>query len=282
LCLGETPSVESSFEAHRERRNCFGTDVAAYERGRPGYPERVYELLRDHCGLGPGRRVVEIGPGTGQATRRLLDAGASVVAVELSEEMAHRLASSTADERLTVTVGAFEEVALRPATADLIVSATAFHWVPTEAGLHRCADVLGDGGWLALWWNVYGDRSRPDPFHDALAPVLERLAPSLSDLPGTASGLSGVPYALDSGARIAEIESVGRFGAVHHEQIPWRGRHDVDELVALYSSFSTWLALPGAQRSAVLDALEQLARDDFDGVVERPYLTSLYITQKAG
>jgi len=67
----------------REGRRLFGADPIAYESARPGHAERVYELLVGRCGLRPGTNVLEIGPGTGQATRRLLDLGASpLVALE--------------------------------------------------------------------------------------------------------------------------------------------------------------------------------------------------------
>ena len=57
-------------------RNVFGRDPALYARARPGYPERVFEVLRERCGLRPGAAVLEIGPGPGSATRRLLELGA--------------------------------------------------------------------------------------------------------------------------------------------------------------------------------------------------------------
>jgi hypothetical protein len=84
---------------------------------------------------------------------------------------------------------------------------------------------------------VFGDRSRPDPFHDALTPILQRLAPELLDIP-IASGLAARPhYALDIAARTAEIERSGRFGPVFHERIPWTGRHTAAEIRALFGSY---------------------------------------------
>jgi SAM-dependent methyltransferase len=273
--------VEGSFDQHRDRRVLFGTDVAAYDSGRPGYPDRVYELLRTRCGLGPESRVVEIGPGTGQATARLLDAGGSVVAVEISDEMASRLRAKFGHGALDINVGAFEEVALEPASFDLVAAATSFHWVPNRSGLQRSADLLRANGWMALWWNFYGDPSRPDPFNDALVPILRRVAPALVDVPGAGNLGTGVSaYALDVDARISEIDASGRFGPVEHEMISWTGRHGVAEIRAMFASFSPWLALPPEQRTLALDALERLAAEDFDGRVERPYLTSIFIAPK--
>jgi SAM-dependent methyltransferase len=273
--------MASSFELHRERRGLFSSDVAAYESGRPPYPERVYELLGQVCGLGPGSEVVEIGPGTGQATGSLLDRGASVTAVELGPELAGRLEAKYAGRHLSVKVAAFEDVRLDPESFDLIVAATSFHWIPTERGLHRCAELLRPGGWLALWWSYFGDPDRPDPFHPALTAILERLAPSiLATTPGIAEA-GHHPYSLDATARIAEIAATGRFGSVHHETIAWTGRHSPSELRAMFASFSPWLAVPPTERDVLLDAVERLALDTFHGVVERPYLTPVYLAPRA-
>jgi SAM-dependent methyltransferase len=273
--------VEDPFELHRQRRGLFSSDVAAYEIGRPGYPERVYELLGQVCGLGPGTEVLEIGPGTGQATGLLLDRGASVTAVELGAELAARLEAKYAGRKLSVELGAFEEVPLTPQSFDLIVAATSFHWVQPDVGLRRCADVLRPGGWLALWWTYFGDPDRPDPFREALTPIFEELAPSLLDtFPGAAFQAGVHPYALDATARIAEIDATGLFGAVRHEIIAWSGRHTAPELRAMFATFSPCLALPSTERTVVLDALEQLATETFHGHVERPYLTLIYLAQR--
>lgn len=273
--------MTNPFDEHRSRRALFSSSADAYERGRPGYPDRVYELLAERCGLGSSTDVLEIGPGTGQVTGRLLDHGAAVTAIELGVEFADRLRDRFAGRALQVEVGAFDEAALDPGSADLVVAATAFHWVPTQPGLQRCADVLRSRGSLALWWNCFGDPSRPDPFHEALVPMLEQLEPSLLDTPSAATPSTDVvSYGLDLTARIAEVHASGRFGPVHHELIPWSGRHTAGELRSLFSTFSPWLALEPEQRERVLDALEALARDEFAGLVERPYLTPIYIAQK--
>ncbi len=270
------------YDLHRSRRVLFGDDVAAYEHGRPPYPARVFELLRSVGALEPGCRVVEIGPGTGVATVELLGAGAAVTAVELSDALADRLEERFGGLGLSVVRAAFEQADLPDGSFDLVASATAFHWVvPTDEGLARCADLLRPDGWLALWWNVFGDPTRADPFAEALDALLQRIEPALADRPeaGT-SATSVLPYALDADARIAEIDATGRFGPVQHERIEWTGRHTVPQLRSLFASFSPWLALPEDRRAPALDALEDLAVAEFGGVVERPYVTPVYLAQR--
>jgi SAM-dependent methyltransferase len=267
--------VDDGFELYRARRATFDTAVDAYDTGRPPYPARVYDLLEDLGALHLDARVLEIGPGTGQATAELLARGQSVTGIELGEELAARLRRKHPDPALTVVTGAFETTELPAASFDLIAAATSFHWVPAGA-VTRCADLLDRGGWLALWWTAFGDPSRPDPFHEALLPLLSDLAPGLLDEDGIGPATIHLPHALDAPARIAEIDASRCFGEVHVEQIAWTGRHPATALRALFASFSPWLALEPDQRMRVLDATEALARDEFSGVVERPYLTAVY------
>ena len=266
------------FDRHRGRRALFGDDVAAYDYGRPDYPERVYELLRLRGGLNDWSQVLEIGPGTGQATRRLLELGGSVTAIELSEALASWLKAKHGHSELDLVVGAFEDVELPGKSFDLVVAATSFHWVPTDVGLQRCASLLATGGSLALWWTVFGDPSRQDPFHEALTPILRRLAPELLDTPDRRGNAPF--YALDVKARVSEIEGSGSFGPVFNETISWTGGHTPEQLRALFSSYSSWRAIPADRRTVVLDALEAVAREEFGGVVERPYLTPIYMSRR--
>ena len=216
------------FAFHRARRATFDTGVDDYDAGRPGYPERVFAFLTELGALRPQTRVLEIGPGTGQATVELLARAGRVTAVELGAALATRLRTKIVDRALTVVLGAFESVELPPHGFDLVAAATSFHWVP-QGSVARCAELLDRDGWLAVWWTVFGDASRPDPFHDALLPVLAELAPEVLDADGVGRPTIHLPHALDTPARLAEIEGSGHFGTVHQEQIRWTGHHSPAE-----------------------------------------------------
>jgi hypothetical protein len=59
----------------REGRGLFGSDPRNYDEVRPPYPEPLYELLVAAGALRAGTATLEIGAGTGLATRRLLEPG---------------------------------------------------------------------------------------------------------------------------------------------------------------------------------------------------------------
>jgi hypothetical protein len=48
----------------------------------------------------------------------------------------------------------------------------------------------------------------------------------------------------------------------------------------MFDSFSPWMALDPEVRRALLDEIEQLATEQFGGVVERPYLTPIYTAKR--
>ena len=262
-----------------DRTRLFGADPANYHDARPEYPERVYDLLTTRCGLGPGTATLEIGPGTGLATHRLLDLGADpLVAVEPDARLAQFLTDrlQAASPALRVLVAPFETVDLPAASFDLVASATAFHWLDQRAALAKAADLLRPGGWLALWWMMFGDETRYDAFHEA---TVHLLAPLRG---GPSANVRGRPiFPLDVEARLADIRAARR---------PWRRRargHDVahpldpDQIRALYATFPTISSLPKEPEcERILDALAEIASSKFNGVVERQFGASIYLTQR--
>jgi SAM-dependent methyltransferase len=253
-------------------RQAFGADPAAYHAARPAYPDWVFEILCGQCGLAPGTATFEIGAGTGTATRRLLDLGADpLVAIEPDSRMAAYLRETIRDEALTVTVSSFEDAVLDEAGFDLGISATAFHWLHEDAALTKVAKLLRPGGWWAMVWNVFGDDSRPDPFHEATKELLGApLSPS--------AGTGNVPFALDADARLAALEQTGVFDAGEHRTRGWPLILDPDQTVALYATYSN--VNIRRDREAVLAEVGRVARDEFHGRVTRNMITSLYIARR--
>ena len=254
-------------------RSVFGLDPAGYHSSRPDYPEWVYQTLHTRCGLGGGTAVFEIGAGTGIASRRILDLGADpLVAVEPDNRLADFLQSSNPDQALKVIVSTFEDAPLEECAFDLGFSATAFHWVEEDAALAKIARLLRPGGWWAAFWNVFGDDSRPDPFHLATKALLG--GPS-----SPSAGERDVPFGLDAEARLAALKRTGAFDIADSTTSAWSLVLDADQTVALYSTYSNVSVRP--DREAVLAELGRIARDEFGGRVMRNMTTSLYIARRS-
>jgi SAM-dependent methyltransferase len=258
-----------------EGRRLFGADPETYDRARPGHAERVYEILVERCGLGLGTAVVEIGPGTGQATRRLLELGASpLVAIEPNEELARYLGRSVG-ERVDIRVTALEDAELPAASFDLATAASSFHWIDEKTGLASLFQALRPLGWVALWWTGFGDPSRPDPFRDATKKLLETMPRS-----PVGSHRGGRTPSEGGSARWLSALVAAGFEDVSHERIPWTKTFDAKGIRSIFSTFSPFLVVDEARRLEVLDELERIARTDFGNRIEKPIVTSLYTARK--
>jgi SAM-dependent methyltransferase len=254
-------------------RRIFGLDPAGYHSSRPDYPEWVYETLRTRCGLRDGTATFEIGAGTGIATRRILDLGADpLVAVEPDIRLASFLRKSNPDPALKVLVSTFEDAPLEERAFDLGFCATAFHWLEEDAAHAKIARLLRPGGWWAAFWNVFGDDSRPDPFHLATRELLG--GPS-----SPSAGERDVPFGLDAEARLAALKRTDAFDVTDVRTSAWPLVLDAEQTVALYATYSNVGVLPN--RDAVLAELGRIARDEFDGRVVRNMTTSLYLARRA-
>ncbi len=257
----------------RDGRRLFGLDPQTYDAARPGHPDRVYEILAERCGLRRGTRVLEIGPGTGQATRRLLDFGASLTVVEPNDQLADHL-EATFGARIDVLRAPLEDAELRPAAFELVAAASAFHWVDEVVGLATIHTALSPRGWIALWWTHFGDDSRPDPFIDAVDPLFEKVprAPS--------AGIEGRPsFGRDAERRLEALARAG-FEDLGQDEFRWSHEWDAAGIRGLYSTFSPVISLDPDQRAHLLDEVERIARTQFGGQVEKPLVTTLYTARK--
>lgn len=255
-------------------RQAFGADPAGYDVARPDYPDWVFETLGSRCGLGRKTATFEIGPGTGKATRHLLELGADpLTAVEPDPRLAEFLRSANTDRPLRLVVAPFEDAELPEGVFDLGVSATSFHWLDEENALAKIVRLLRPGGWWAAVWNVFGDDSQPDPFHEATRRLLG--GPTS---PSHGRG-GGVPFALDSMARMTALRRAGGFDIIDHSVSRWPLILDAEQTVALYATYSNVTAHP--DRDHVLTEIGRIARDEFGGRVIRNMTTSLYIARRS-
>jgi SAM-dependent methyltransferase len=262
------PESKVSARDTHDGRQLYGQDPASYGAGRPAYPERVYDVLVARCGLREGSRVVEIGPGTGLATARILALGAKVTGIEPNEPLARYLQKTLGNRSLDVVVAAFEDAPLEDGIFELAVAANAFHWVDQEVGPPKLRRIVVPGGWLAIWGMLFVDPTRPDQ----LTPFLQREL-GLSSSPVITP--ERLPFHMDEAARLPELRRAG-FVNIESEVIRSQVPMGAAEVRALYASMTTILCRPPAEQPRLLDAIEGIVRDEFGGEVDRHFITGLY------
>jgi SAM-dependent methyltransferase len=126
-----------------------------YDRVRPAYPDQLFSDLTTITGLNGRSSVLEVGCGTGQATRSLAALGCSVTAVEPGAAMAALARQNLADfGNVDIEMSRFEDWDDRGRRFDVVAAASSWHWVDPAVGWRRAHDVLRPGGWMALLAHV--------------------------------------------------------------------------------------------------------------------------------
>jgi SAM-dependent methyltransferase len=224
--------------------------------------EDLFQLLPRHPA------ILEVGPGTGQATRDLLSRGATVRAIEIGPSMAAKLREALASPALTITIGDFEEVDVEEHGFDAVFSATAYHWISPKAQVDRPVSVLKPGGVIAIV--DLNQVISPDDkgFFAAAQPIYERYG----------EGHSG-PRAPERNEVDPPIHRVlrgdPRFLNVEVRTYDWNQVYSAADYRKLMLSYSSTQMMTPTARQGLLDDMENFVRQQFDNQVTRPIVVTL-------
>ena len=144
-------------DPRRERSLSFGSQAAAYERGRPSYPPEAVDWLLAPTDTWVARDVLDLGAGTGKLTTRLVERGLTVIAVDPIAEMLEMLRTALPDT--PALLGSAEQIPLPDNAVDAVLVAQAWHWFDSERAVAEIARVLRPGGRLGVLWNTRDERS---------------------------------------------------------------------------------------------------------------------------
>ncbi len=135
----------------RHRQRVLFDDVAElYAATRSGYPAEIVDFAIRTAGLVPGAAVLEVGCGTGQLTASLVGRGFEVTALDIGPSLVAAAQLALGASAATFVASSFEDFAAPEGSFDLIVCATAFHWIDPDVRFSKSARLLRPGGWLAL------------------------------------------------------------------------------------------------------------------------------------
>jgi SAM-dependent methyltransferase len=226
----------------------FGAVAEAYERFRPGYPMELVDLVMTYAGR-PVRTALEIGAGTGKATRLFAQRGVTVTATEPDGAMLAELRKHVPADVKTVQ-SSFEVLTLSE-RFELVYAAAALHWTEPEGRWPRMAGLLETGGVFASLGGPMqlADAATADAVRAARAPFL-----ASDDIPSP----DGTPPGDEMQWPGTELQRSDWFADVRQCVIERRLTMTAGDYIGHLSTVSAYLQLPPAQQEQVFGAIVQV------------------------
>lgn len=235
-------------------KTTFNTAATLYEEVRPGYPEELIQDVIGLSGLRSHSRILEIGCGTGKATRSFAERGYELVCLDIGADLI-----AVASERLKAFPNvsfvreAFE--AWEPeGKFDLIISATAFHWVDPKVRYLKVSEVLGSGGFLAVFSNQHV-RKDEGFFAESQRLYDKYYAPLTTSRPTHATNFPGMEV----------------FQTPIKRAYPWTQTYSSEQYIKLLGTYSGHIALSDKNRGLLFDGIVNLIETKYNGRVTKHY-----------
>lgn len=252
-------------------RQTFDQEAELYHYIRPRYPSALFSRLLQVTGLEPPAELLEIGPGTGQATAPLAQCGYHITAIELGTALA-----AVARRELQiypnaqVITGAFEDIDLPPRAYDLVYAATAFHWVKPEVRFTKPHQLLKPTGHLALINTHHVSDGNGDAFFHASQPIYDKYyANDGKDKP-----------TLPAVNEVASTElDPALFKPVDFSRFPVTMYYEAHTYAQLLNTYSPTLSLRAAERQGFLTEIEDLINREFKGAIAKHFVMSLTVAK---
>jgi ubiquinone/menaquinone biosynthesis C-methylase UbiE len=251
-------------------RSVFDSAAAEYDAARPSYPAALFEELEKRAGPLAGKLVLDWGAGTGIASRQLAERGASVVSLDIGEQMLRRALARSPGSACVLADG--NRMPIRSATADLVTFAQSWHWFDHRIATAEVARVLKPGGLWAAWWN----RARPDG---------ERWFQEYQQL--VSSSCPGYMWKRLRDDQMAPdwTDELVRAQAVVEPSGPvivqWTRQVSATDWITDDRSKSYFIELAPPKRQSVLDEVTAIIASRFpNGQMTVPYITTLLLARK--
>ncbi|HTQ21125.1 class I SAM-dependent methyltransferase [Mycobacterium sp.] len=253
-------------------RSTFDEEAELYNTARPGYPEELFEALIVAADLAHDAKLLEIGPGTGQATKPLAQRGFEITAVELGASLADVARRELGGfPGVKVITGAFEDVALASNAYDLVYAATAFHWIKPDVKFKKPYALLKPGGHIAVIRGEDISDENGDDFFMASQPIYDKYTSN--------DGISDYRLPCLGDLQPAEIDDK-LFEQIYFDAFPKLYYFTAQQYTDLLGTYSGRLAMRSDKRRVFLQEIAALINNEFDGGIHRRFANTLSIAKR--
>jgi len=248
-----------------EFRKIFDTIPEQFDRYRPRYSSELFADLIAYAQIEKSKSVLELGPGTGQATEPILRTGCDYHAIELGEHLAAKMTENFGHyDNFHLTCADFITHDFGVQRFDMIYSAATIQWIPEEIAFSKTFDLLKPGGVLAMMLTRSEYRSSNEALYQQIQQVYsEHFKPR------------------EAYAQKFHYTNAPLYGYIDFEKREFSGERvmNADEYVAFCGTHCDHIDIPEPHRSRFFDGLHQAVTAAGNRIVFRDTYV-LYLTRK--
>lgn len=241
-------------EKKMEFRKVFDTIPEQFDKYRPRYCAELFSDLIACAGIGPGKAVLELGPGTGQATDPILDTGCDYHAIELGENLYEMMKRKYGNyPNFSIVNGDFITYDFGNQKFDMIYSAATIQWIPEDIAFSKTFDLLKPGGVLAMMFTKADYKTPNEYLYNKIQQVYSEYFK-----PETEYKQSSFNYT-----------HAFEYGYVNLEKHEYHGKRKftADEYVALSGTHCDHIVIPEPYKTKFFDGLRETVLEAGDKIV---------------
>lgn len=237
-----------------EFRKVFDTIPEQFDKYRVRYSPELFSDLIEYAQIGPRKSVLELGPGTGQATDPILDTGCDYHAIELGENLYEMMKNKYShypnfhivnDDFITYDFGCQK--------FDMIYSAATIQWIPEGIAFSKTFDLLKPGGTLAMMITLADYRTPNEELYQKIQQVYAKYFKPAMEYRRGRFTYSNAP----------------NHGYVDFEKREFYGKREftADEYVAFSGTHCDHIVIPEPYRTKLFEGLRETVLNNGNKVV---------------
>ena len=237
-----------------EYRKIFDTIPEQFDKYRPRYSKELFESLKEYAEITSEKTVLELGPGTGQATDPILATGCDYTAIELGENLYKTMLRKYGNyPNFRIVNDDFITFDFKNRKFDMIYSAATIQWIPEKIAFSKTFELLKPGGTLAMMLTIGDYKSPNEDLYQKIQKVYtDCFRPEIEYTHGRFNYSNAVNY-----------------GYTDFEKREFYGKREftADEYVNFCGTHCDHLVIPEPYKSKFFDGLRKTVADNGNKVV---------------
>ena len=248
----------------QELKVTFNSAASLYEEMRPSYPNELIDDVVALSHIPQSGHILEVGCGTGKATKLFAARKYNMICLDIGPDLL-----AVAQEQLksfanvSFALSAFEDWQTNQ-TFDLVISATAFHWIKPNVRFTKSWDVLTPQGALATFNNHH--IKKDEGFFSEVQSIYDQ------------------HYIRQNRPRLVSPDApepgIDKFQDPIRRTYPWSQIYTTEQYIKLLCTYSDHIAQPENNQKLLFENISNLIDKQYGGQITKHYEAALTLYNK--